>query len=170
MATPIQRIIRQSKPFPSLEGEVVVALQLAANRTLDPWAGYLRRVEGLTPNQYNVLRILRGAHPGGLTCGQIADRMITRDPDVTRLNDRLVREGLAERTRSPGDRRVVEVTISTTGLATLARLDEPARELSRALLGPLGERRLRALRDLLGELLTEVGSVPEPDTTSPTTE
>lgn len=162
MPTATQQLIRQGKPFPSLEGEVFVALQLAANRTLDPWASYLRRAEGLTPNQYNVLRILRGAHPGGLTCGQIGERMITRDPDVTRLTDRLVREGLAERTRSDTDRRVVEVTISAEGLAALARLDDPARQMSSALLGPLGQERLRALRDLLGELLTELGTYPNP--------
>jgi len=160
MPTATQQLIRQGKPFPSLEGEVFVALQLAANRTLDPWASYLRRTEGLTPNQYNVLRILRGAHPGGLTCGQIGERMITRDPDVTRLTDRLVREGLAERTRSDTDRRVVEVTIAAEGLAVLARLDDPARQMSNALLGPLGAERLRALRDLLGALLTELGTYP----------
>jgi DNA-binding MarR family transcriptional regulator len=158
MPTPTQRLIQQGKPFPSLEGEVFVALQLAATRTLDPWACYLRREEGLTPNQYNVLRILRGAHPAGLTCGQIGGRMITRDPDVTRLLDRLVRNGLATRTRSEADRRVVEVSISPDGLAVLGRLDEPAREMSRALLGPLGRDRLRALRDLLGTLLTDLGA------------
>jgi DNA-binding MarR family transcriptional regulator len=158
MPSPIQQVIQQRKPFPSLEGEVLVALQLAAARTLDPWAAYLRRAEGLTPNQYNVLRILRGAHPAGLTCGQIGERMITRDPDVTRLLDRLVRDGLAARTRSGTDRRVVEVSISAAGLAALERLDQPAREMSRALLGPLGPDRLRALRDLLGGLLTELGT------------
>jgi len=158
--TKIQQLIQQGKPFPSLEAEVLVALQLAATRTLDPWASYLRRTEGLTPNQYNVLRILRGAHPGGLTCGQIAERMITRDPDVTRLTDRLVREGLAERRRSETDRRVVEVTISGGGLAALDRLDGPGRQMSTALLGPIGQRRLRTLRDLLGELLTGLGTDP----------
>jgi DNA-binding MarR family transcriptional regulator len=160
--SPTQQILKQDKPFPSLEGEVFVALQLAANRTLDPWASFLRREEGLTPNQYNVLRILRGAHPGGLTCGQIAERMITRDPDVTRLMDRLVRDGLAQRIRSDADRRVVEVSISPDGLATVARLDDPAREMSRALLGPLGRDRLRTLRDLLGTLLTDLGTFAPP--------
>jgi DNA-binding MarR family transcriptional regulator len=166
MPSVTRQIIQQGKPFPSLEGEVFVALQLAANRTLDPWAGVLRRTEGLTPNQYNVLRILRGAHPGGLTCGQIAERMITRDPDVTRLLDRLVRDGFARRARSRTDRRVVEVGISPEGLATLTRLDEPARAMSRALLGPLGRDHLHALRDLLGELLTNLGTFAPPAGTS----
>jgi len=163
MPTAIQQLLKQGKPFPSLEGEVFVALQLAANRTLDPWARFLRRQERLTPNQYNVLRILRGAHPAGLTCGQIAERMITRDPDVTRLTDRLVRDGLAQRARNEADRRVVEVRIAPAGLAVLARLDEPVREMATALLGPLGRDRLRALRDLLGTLVTDM----DPVTSSP---
>jgi len=158
MPNPIRQVLKQGKPFPSLEDEVFVALQLTATRTLDPWACFLRREERLTPNQYNVLRILRGAHPGGLTCGQIAERMITRDPDVTRLADRLVRAGLARRARNEADRRVVEVHIAPAGLATLARLDEPVGEMTRALLRPLGRDRLRALRDLLGTLLTDLGS------------
>lgn len=162
MPSATRKLLGQDKPFPSLEAEVFVALQLAAHRTLDPWASHLRRTEGLTHNQYNVLRILRGAHPRGLTCGQIGERMITRDPDVTRLTDRLVREGLAERTRSEVDRRVVEVTISEEGLAKLARLDDPARAMGHALLGPLGQERLQALRDLLEELLTELGTYPQP--------
>lgn len=160
MATAIQQALQQQKPFPSLEGEVFVALQLAANRTLDPWARFLRQQERLTPNQYNVLRILRGAHPSGLTCGQIADRMITRDPDVTRLTDRLVRAGLARRTRSDADRRVVEVSIAPEGLETLARLEEPSRAMAAALLGPIGQERLAALRDLLGALIAEIGTFP----------
>jgi DNA-binding MarR family transcriptional regulator len=159
MPTAIELLLKQGKPFPSLEGEVFVALQLAANRTLDPWARFLRRQEQLTPNQYNVLRILRGAHPDGLTCGQIAERMITRDPDVTRLTDRLVREGLAQRARNEADRRVVEVRIAPAGLAVLTRLDEPVREMARALLGPLGRERLRTLRDLLGTLITDMGTI-----------
>jgi DNA-binding MarR family transcriptional regulator len=163
MQTAIQQLLKQGKPFPSLEGEVFVALQLAANRALDPWARFLRREEQLTPNQYNVLRILRGAHPDGLTCGQIAERMITRDPDVTRLTDRLVRDGLAQRARNEADRRVVEVRIAPAGLAVLARLDEPAREMAKALLGPVGRERLRTLRDLLGTVITDMGTVMPED-------
>jgi DNA-binding MarR family transcriptional regulator len=76
--------------------------------------------------------------------------------------DRLVRDGLAQRIRSDADRRVVEVSISPDGLATVARLDDPAREMSRALLGPLGRDRLRTLRDLLGTLLTDLGTFAPP--------
>ena len=153
MSSIIQQALRQEKPFPSIEAEVFVALQVAANRTLDPWARHLKSQAGLTPNQYNALRILRGASPAGLTCSQIGERMITRDPDVTRLTDRLVRAGLARRARGEGDRRVVEVSVTRAGLDMLSRLD---RDMARDLLGGLGDARLRALRDLLADVITEV--------------
>ncbi len=159
MTSVIQQAIRQEKPFPSLEAEVFVALQIAANRALDPWARFLRAEAGLTPNQYNVLRILRGSSPGGLTCGQIAERMMTRDPDVTRLTDRLVRVGLAERARAEADRRVVEVRITRAGEDVLAGLD---RNMAAELLGRLGDQRLQALRDLLADVIVAVGSEPLP--------
>lgn len=154
MTSIIQQAIRQEKPFPSLEAEVFVALQVAANRALDPWARFLRARAGLTPNQYNVLRILRGSRPAGLTCGQIADRMITRDPDVTRLTDRLVRAGLAERERAEADRRVVEVRITEAGMDVLSGLD---RNMAVELLGGLGDERLQTLRDLLADVILAVG-------------
>lgn len=159
MPTPVQRALRQQKPFASLEAEVFVALQLATARHLDPWARYLRSQAGLTTNQYNVLRILRGAHPRGVTCGAIVERMITRDPDVTRLTDRLVEAGLARRERSEDDRRVVEVRITPPGLALLARLDRQAERLLEAHLGSIGEARLRTLLDLLGIV---IAAAPEP--------
>ncbi len=109
----------------------------------------LLRIEDLSPQQYNVLRILRGS-PEGLTCGEIADRMITRDPDITRLLDRLETRALVQRSRNTADRRVVLTRIAPEGLAMLARLDEPVRETHRRLLGHLGPARLRALADLLG--------------------
>jgi len=150
MASVVQQILKQDKPFSSLEAEVFVGLQVAANRALDPWARFLRQEAGLTPNQYNVLRILRGASPAGLTCGQIAERMITRDPDVTRLSDRLVRDGLARRSRSAADRRVVEVSITQAGQDVLARLDRGAPATT---IASLGAARQRALLDLLEEII-----------------
>src|SRR5207302_9015169 len=80
----------------------------------------LLKTEDLSPTQYNVLRILRGA-PGGLPCGEIAGRMITRDPDVTRLLDRLAKRGLIARRRETKDRRVVLTKITPEGLEVLAR-------------------------------------------------
>jgi len=104
--------------------------------------------EDLSATQYNVLRILRGA-PEGLACGEIADRMITRDPDVTRLLDRLEKRGLVSRIREPGDRRTVRTRITPAGRKLLGRLDEPVQEIHRKQLGHLGKAQLRALAELL---------------------
>jgi DNA-binding MarR family transcriptional regulator len=110
-------------------------------------AGILKS-EDLSSTQYNVLRILRGA-PDGLPCGEIASRMITRDPDVTRLLDRLEKRKLISRCRETKDRRTVMVRITADGLQLLARLDEPVQAGHRKQLGHLGRERLRSLTDLL---------------------
>jgi DNA-binding MarR family transcriptional regulator len=106
------------------------------------------KIEDLSGTQYNVLRILRGS-PEGLPCGEIASRMITRDPDITRLLDRLEKRGLISRCRETKDRRMVMARITPEGLR-LARLDEPVQAAHRKQLGHLGRERLRALTELLG--------------------
>jgi DNA-binding MarR family transcriptional regulator len=108
----------------------------------------LLKAEDLSANQYNVLRILRGS-PDGLPCGEIASRMITRDPDITRLLDRLEKRGLISRCREAKDRRMVMARITPDGLKLLARLDDPVQEGHRRQLGHLGRERLRALTELL---------------------
>src|SRR5271168_4491527 len=100
--------------------------------------------EDLSATQYNVLRILRGA-PDGLPCGEIASRMITRDPDVTRLLDRLEKRKMISRCRETKDRRTVLARITPDGLKLLARLDEPVQAVHRQQLGHLGRERLLAL-------------------------
>lgn len=102
----------------------------------------------LSSNQYNVLRILRGA-PEGLPCGEIGNRMITRDPDITRLLDRLEKRELISRCRETKDRRMVLTRISSEGLKLLAELDEPVQAAHRQQLGHLGRERLKALSELL---------------------
>jgi DNA-binding MarR family transcriptional regulator len=109
----------------------------------------------LSSTQYNVLRILRGS-PEGLPCGEIASRMITRDPDVTRLLDRLEKRGLISRCRETKDRRMVMARIAPEGLKLLGRLDEPVQETHRKQLGHLGRERLRALTELLHACRTKV--------------
>ncbi|MGA8430275.1 MAG: MarR family transcriptional regulator [Candidatus Sulfotelmatobacter sp.] len=104
--------------------------------------------EDLSSTQYNVLRILRGA-PEGLACGEIADRMITRDPDVTRLLDRLEKRQLISRCRDTEDRRTVMARITGEGLKVLARLDAPVQAAHRKQLGHLGRERMQALTELL---------------------
>lgn len=108
----------------------------------------LLKAEDLSATQYNVLRILRGA-PDGLPCGEIGNRMITRDPDITRLLDRLEKRELIARSRDSHDRRMVMATITPEGKKLLSRMDEPIREGHRGQLGHLGRERLRQLTELL---------------------
>src|SRR6266404_9336283 len=113
------------------------------------------KTEDLSATQYNVLRILRGA-PAGLACGEIANRMITRDPDITRLLDRLEKRGLISRNRETKDRRTVMARITPDGLKLLSRLDEPVQAAHRKQLGHLGRERLRLLAELLSVARSQV--------------
>ena len=113
------------------------------------------KCEDVSTTQYNVLRILRGA-PDGLPCSQIASRMITRDPDVTRLLDRLEKSGLISRCRETKDRRTVMARITPEGLELLGRLDEPVEATHRKQLGHLGRERLRDLGELLRSSRSQV--------------
>ena len=106
------------------------------------------RSADVSPTQYNVLRILRGS-PQGLPCSEIGKRMINRDPDVTRLLDRLEKRGLVSRCRETKDRRLVLTRITPQGLTLLAELDAPVTETHRSQLGHLGRARLQALMELL---------------------
>lgn len=127
------------------------ALFLDLLRTTDMLARGLVAVlktEDLSANQYNVLRILRGS-PDGLPCGEIASRMITRDPDITRLLDRLEKRNLISRCRETKDRRMVMARITPDGLKLLGGLDGPMEDAHRKQLGHLGRERLRALTGLL---------------------
>ena len=108
----------------------------------------LLKGEDLSQTQYNVLRILRGS-PDGLACGEIGNRMITRDPDITRLLDRMEKRKLISRCRETEDRRMVLARMAPDGLKLLARLDRPVQDTHRKLLGHLGRERLRTLEDLL---------------------
>jgi DNA-binding MarR family transcriptional regulator len=144
----IQREIQQTKPIPSLEEEAYLNVQRTANVLLQGLTEVLRRHD-LTPTQYNVLRILRGVGDKGLTAGEVGDRMITRDPDVTRLLDRLEKRGLAARWRCTHDRRVVWTRITDAGLDAIAPLDAEIAEMHLAQLGHLGAERLNTFISLL---------------------
>lgn len=111
-------------------------------------ADWVLKAQNLSQTQYNVLRILRGA-PQGLPCGEIASRMITRDPDVTRLLDRMKKRGLISRSRESRDRRLVLARITPEGLKLVNLLDEPVQKIHRKQLGHMGKDRLQALAELL---------------------
>src|SRR5688572_28933573 len=111
MASKLRAEIRQERPFRSTEQEAFLNIQ----RTADVLMSRMDKVlsaQKVSPTQYNVLRILRGAGELGLPCGAVAERMITRDPDITRLMDRFEKQGLITRTRDTRDRRVVPARIT----------------------------------------------------------
>jgi DNA-binding MarR family transcriptional regulator len=150
MAGRIQAEIKQTKPLGSLEEEAYLNVQRTANALAQRIAELLRSHD-LTPAQYNVLRILRGAGPDGLNASDIAGRMISRDPDVTRLVDRLEKRGLVERWRCSEDRRVVWTRLSPAGRELIDPLDEPLNELHRDMLSHMAPERLQLLVELLEE-------------------
>lgn len=160
MAQTIDREIRQTKPFRSLQEQLVLNLMLTTRVVEENWAQYLKRAEGISPSQYNILRILRGARPKAARISDISDRMVTRDPDVTRLVDRLIKQGLARRERDSDDRRVVLVEITAAGLALLGRLDGPAGESTEAAMAGLKPQQLRALDTLLNEVRAGIRPYP----------
>jgi DNA-binding MarR family transcriptional regulator len=139
---------KDSSPTPPLEDQVFVALLRAAD-TLTLQAEQLFKPGGLSGTQYNVLRILRGAEPQGLACRAIAERMISHDPDMTRLLDRMEKRGLITRARQTDDRRVVKTRITSAGLGALKALDAPVHEMHQRQFAHLAAKELKTLSNLL---------------------
>jgi DNA-binding MarR family transcriptional regulator len=137
-----------------LEDQIFVAL-LKASDSLASEADQLMKANGLTSAQYNVLRILRGAGPDGLPCNTIAERMISRDPDMTRLLDRMEKRALISRERQKEDRRVVKARISDEGLKLLKKMDAPIRELHKNHFAHMTSARMKTLMDLLTEVAAQ---------------
>lgn len=160
MAEAVARALKQKKPFASSEQEILLGLRVATARITEPWAAFLKTTAGLTSQQYNVLRILRGSHPTRLASSDIGARMISRDPDITRLVDRLGKRGLVERGRGRKDRRVVEVGITDKALTVLRGLDAHVERMPKAMLGHLGATRLRQLGRLLDVVISDAGTFP----------
>jgi len=150
MAGRLKREIKQTKPFGSLQEEVVLSMLRTADHLAVPMTEVLREA-GLSLSQYNILRILRGAGSEGLPCGEISERMVRRDPDLTRLLDRMEARGLVTRSRAITDRRVVLASISREGLRVLESLDAAVDATVRKTLSHMTKDRLNALCDLLEE-------------------
>ncbi len=144
----LQDEIKQSRPFGSLRQEAFLQLARSAAVLTHVWEQAIRSY-GITLTQYNVLRILRGAGPGGLCRHEVASRLITQVPDVSRLLDRMMRAGHVTRSRGIQDRRMVKACITPSGLALLAELDEPAHTLVDQQLAHMPDHDLRTLIDLL---------------------
>ena len=147
----LARELRKRKPFELPEQEAYLNL-IRTTDQLQIHFARLFRLHGITVQQYNILRILRGARPQAVKISEIADRMITRDPDVTRLVDRLIRQGLVRLERDTEDRRVVLVEITGAGLAMLARLDGPAGTYTEGAMAGLKQQQLKTLDTLLNEI------------------
>lgn len=140
--------LKQRKPFSSLEQEAELNIERTAAVLNHRFAEALKPF-GLTPTQFNVLRILRGAGTAGLCRHEIRDRMVAQVPDVTRLLDRMEEAGLVGRERSDDDRRLVRTRITDPGLELLARTDKPLVEMHRERLGHLSRAQLESLIELL---------------------
>ena len=140
--------IRLTKPFPSPETEAFLSLLRTAGLMADQVA-QLCKSEGISSPQYNALRILRGAGPNGLLCGEVAERLVNRLPDISRLLNRLHEIGLIRKHHEPHDRRAVRVTLSKKGSRALDRLDQPLLELHGHQFSELSEKELHTLLLLL---------------------
>ncbi len=142
--------IGKKRGFDSLAQEAFLNLARTYSVLSREWAVFFRKY-GLTEQQYNVLRIVQGAGRTGIHCEPIVRGMMTIDPDVTRLVDRLVKQGLVQRQRCERDRRVVLVTLTDEGKALLKKLRRPVLALHEKQLGHLGDRKLATISALLFE-------------------
>jgi DNA-binding MarR family transcriptional regulator len=140
----LQSEIGQTRPFALIEEEAALNVIRTAEVLQRSVANFLREFD-LSPAQYNVLRILRGAGPDGATCSQVGERLVARDPDITRLLDRMDSRGLIARERSSRDRRVVITRISPAGLKLVDRIDQPLHAMNKAKLGKFGREALAEL-------------------------
>jgi MarR family transcriptional regulator, organic hydroperoxide resistance regulator len=144
-------VTNPSRTSAHLEAHVFVAILKAAD-SLSQEGEQLFRSAGLTSAQYNVLRILRGAEPHGLLCRGISERMISHDPDITRLLDRMESHNWITRERQTEDRRVIKTRITPEGLKLLRKLDRPVHDLHKKQFRHMASSRLKQLAELLAEV------------------
>ena len=149
-------------PQAALEARVFVSLMRTAD-ALARGAEALLKPYSLSGTQYNILRILRGAGHEGLACREVGGRLISRDPDMTRLLDGMESRGLIARARETQDRRVVKTRITAEGLRLLDELDKPVDELHRRQLRHLPSKQLRQLSNLLDRARENLEEAHSPD-------
>lgn len=146
----LENEIKQVKPFRNERQRALVNIMFTSGWADTQFRDFMKPF-GLTQQQYNVLRILRGSEPDPLSTSCIRDRMIDRMSDASRIVDRLVAKGLVNRAQCPRDRRLVEVRISAMGTSLLQRIDEQHQQLDDCF-GKLTEEELRQLNSLLDKL------------------
>jgi DNA-binding MarR family transcriptional regulator len=142
--------IRMTKPFSLVEEEATLSLVRTAD-VLSQRTADLLKLFDVSPAQYNVLRILRGAKEA-LACGQMAERMVSRDPDITRLLDRMEGRGLVSRARDGQDRRVVKTQIEAKGLRLLEEIEPFIAAHHRKQFAGFGEKKLKQLIEWLEQI------------------
>jgi len=148
MTLTLRAELQQRKPFNSLEQEATLNIARTEAALREPLEEVLKGA-GVSLTQYNVLRILRGAGPEGLTRNEIRDRLINRMPDVTRLLDRMEDAGWVSRVREVDDRRCVATHLTRSGRSLVDSLDAPVQEEHARRLGHMTKTQLRTLIDLL---------------------
>lgn len=141
--------IKQTQPFHSRRHEAMVGMLLTVETLRRPLHALLAKHDDLTQQQFNVLRILRGARPDGLPTLEISERMVERTPGITRLIDRLETKGLVSRERSATDRRQVFCHLTKQGADLLRKLDKPVAALDDDLFAGITDREVDTLIDLL---------------------
>lgn len=151
MVTPLHVELQQARPYDLLEEEVHVSIARTA-ALLERALARLLKPHGLTPTQYNVLRILRGAGPAGLCRNEVGARLVTPVPDVTRLLDRMAEMNLIARQRSDEDRRLVHTHLTPKGLALVDGLDDVLRGAHKQRLERVSRQRMKDLVSTLAEL------------------
>ena len=155
MPNRLQDELKQSRPFGSPHEELWLNIA-RTSAVLDHAGAQFLKPFGITPTQYNVLRILRGAGELGLCRNEVGERLIRAVPDVTRLLDRMEEMGLITRRRGEDDRRFVTAVITAQGLALLADLDAPIIEFHRVRLGHLSDDQLRAAIEVMERIRAAV--------------
>ncbi|HVW78428.1 MAG TPA: MarR family transcriptional regulator [Alloacidobacterium sp.] len=157
MVSKLQEEIKQTRPFATIEEEALLNVRRTSDR-LQYYIQQLVKPYGITPTQYNVLRILRGAGNGGLRCSDIGERLVSSDPDITRLLGRLQKQKLIRRKRDPKDRRVIYASITTQGRNLLEEMDPVVTQAGKDVLGHMGREKLEALVSLLEEARQKISA------------
>ena len=164
MTTPkLQHELKKKRPFESPQEEAALNIVRTSDQLQIRFARLLREYGLTSPTQYNILRILRGAGEKGLACREIGCRLITRDPDITRLLDRLESRGLIARSRETQDRRVVKTRITTEGLRLSKELDQPVQDFHRRQFRHFPAKQLRQFLNLLDRARELVEEAHSPD-------
>lgn len=156
----LQEELKMHRPFVDLEEETIVAL-LATKARVEEILNKIFEQQGLTRPQFNILRILRGAQPERLSCSAINERLVEKNPDITRLLDRLEDAGFVERARGKEDRRQVFATITKQGLSLLKLVDQDILNVEKKIMSCISKQEMKDLNRLLEKIRDHIRSFQE---------